>query len=58
MNSYNDSDRYVHMRLALAPPGMEPEFTLIVVIFVHYYERLFLRDYPALVFHSREVLQI
>ena len=42
------------MRLALGPPGMNPEVILIVVILVHYYQRLFSRDYPALVSHPRE----
>ena len=28
---YKDSERWVLMRLALGPPGMEPEVTLIVV---------------------------
>ena len=39
------------MRLALGPPGMEPEVILIVVILVRYYYRLFLGDYPPLVSH-------
>ena len=34
---YLDSERLVHMHLALGPPGMEPEVILIVVILVRYY---------------------
>ena len=42
------------MRLALGPPGMEPEVILIVVILICYYKRLSLRDYPPLVSLRRD----
>ena len=42
------------MRLALGPFRMEPEVTLIVVLLIRYYQRLFLKDYPPLVSHSRQ----
>ena len=42
------------MRLALGPPGIDPEVILIVVILDNYHYRLFQRDYPAPISHLRE----
>ena len=41
------------IRVTLVPPRMEPEVTLIVVILVRYYLRLFKSDYPSTVYMYR-----
>ena len=45
------------MRLALGLPGVEPKVILIIVILVHHYQRVFLRDYPPQFLSKVKVLK-